>query len=94
MTWLLTAYLLAMIYLAVNPQKLPSSASLRLAWLWFAMIPISHFVFALFRAGYYPNAKDLALVEIWSDGIAWLLFGASLLCLTGVVAQDARKSLE
>ena len=88
MSWILIAYLLVLIYLAVHREKVIKGASLRLAWIWFAMIPISHFVFALFRAGNLGTPRDLALIEVWEDGIAWLLLGGSLLFLTGALFSD------
>jgi hypothetical protein len=88
MTWILIAYLLVLIYLALHREKLVKGGSLRLAWMWFVAIPISHFVFALFKAGNIGTPRDLALIEIWSDGIEWLLLGGSLFFLTGALFQD------
>jgi hypothetical protein len=86
--WILTVYLLVLIYLALKRDKFEHNAPLRPAWITFALIPVSHFVFALFRAGNFPAPRDLALIEIWADGIAWLLLGASLLFLTGMIAPE------
>jgi hypothetical protein len=88
MTWMLIAYLFGLLYVAVNRNKLAKSVSLRAAWVWFALVPLSQFVFALFRAGNIRSTTDLALVEIWADGIGWLFLGISLLCLTGMFPQQ------
>jgi hypothetical protein len=93
MTWLLTAYFLGLIYLAVNRERLGRTDSFRMAWIWFALIPISHFVFALFRVGNLRSPGDLALIEIWSDGIAWLLLGISMLYLAGSVAPERERNI-
>ena len=87
-TWLLIAYLLALTFLSINRQKFSDTGSLRMAWLWLAGVPLSHFFFSLFRAGNFGSTRDLALVEIWADGFAWLLLGISLLCLAGILAPD------
>ena len=93
MTWLLIAYLLGLIYLAANRDRLRRTDSFRMAWIWFALIPISHFVFALFRVGNLRSSNDLALIEIWADGIAWLLLGISILFLTGSVAPEREQNI-
>jgi len=94
MTWILIGYLFALLYIATHREKLASSDSLRMAWIWFALIPITHFVFDLFRAGNVGSTGDLALVEIWDAGLAWLLLGISLLSLTGVVAPDRLRKTQ
>ena len=87
MTWILTAYLLGLLYFATNQDRLLSKQSFRQAWIWFVTIPISHFVFALIRAGNSRSPRDLALVEIWADGIAWLLLGISLFFMLGALVE-------
>ena len=91
MPWILVAYLLALAYLTVHPEKLPKGTSVRVAWFWFSLIPVSQFFFTLFRAGNYTSARDLALVEIWAEGVAWLLLGVSLLRLFGNVFPHAEN---
>jgi hypothetical protein len=92
MTWILIAYLIGLLYLATHREKLPIGASLRTPWVWFALVPIIQFVFSLIRARYV--GYDLELVEIWSDGISWLLLGISLLCLTGSLAPNRQANTE
>lgn len=41
------------------------------AWFWFAMIPLSHFIFALIKVGNIRDAHDLMLIEIWAGGCSW-----------------------
>ena len=93
MTWILIAYLLVLIYLALHREKLVKGGSLRLAWMWFVAIPISHFVFALIRVGNVTSPRDLALIELWADGIEWLLLGGSLFVLTGALFQDRSSNV-
>jgi len=88
MTWILVAYLIALIYLSTRREKSSSNASLRQAWITFALIPLSHFVFTLFRIGNYQHPRDLALIELWATGFEWLLLGISLLFLTGTIAPE------
>lgn len=91
MNWILIAYLIALLYLALNRSKLPNPLALRSAWIAFALIPISHFVFTLFRIGNLRDPRALALVELWADGIAWLLLGISFLFLTASIAPASRE---
>ena len=86
MTWILIAYLAALLYVSANQQKFAYPAALRPAWLWFAAIPISHFIFALFRVGNSRDPRDLALIEIWAEGFQWLLLGISIVFLARAVA--------
>lgn len=93
MTWMLIAYLFALLYLPVSQKDGLRTASLKVAWIWFSLIPISKFVFTLFRAGNMRSTRELALIEVWADGVGWLLLGISLLCLTRFVAQgNSNKS--
>jgi len=94
MNWILIAYLFGLLYLATHKEKIPGAGSLRTAWVWFALIPLSQFLFALFRAGNVNSPPDLALVEIWADGIGWLLLGISFLCLTSNIAGRQSKISE
>ena len=86
MTWILSAYLIALLYLSVRREKSSDNDSFRKAWIAFALIPFSHFFFTLVRAGNYPNPRDLALIEIWANGFEWLLLGISFMFLTGTIA--------
>ena len=88
MTWILVAYLLALVYIAGNRDKFPKNMSLWPAWLWFSLVPVSRFVFALFRAGNMRSVRDLALIEVWADGIGWLLLGLSFLCLADIFERQ------
>ena len=81
MTWLLIAYVLGLFYFAANPKKISNTGLFRAAWIWLGLIPVNHFIFTLFRAGNIRSTRDLALVEVWSNGISWLLLGISLLIL-------------
>jgi len=94
MTWLLAAYLLGLLYFTANPDKVSNKETFRIAWIWFALIPIANFVFALFRAGNAGIAKDLLLVEIWSNGIAWLLLGISFFIFINALMPDDSEDEE
>lgn len=85
MTWIFAAYLLGLFYFLANPEKVANKAGFRSAWIWLGMVPIANFVFALFRAGNIRSGGDMALVEIWADGIGWLFLGISLLVLIGAL---------
>ena len=89
---LLIAYLLALLYLSTLKREPLKGNSLRVAWVWFSLIPISHFVFALFRAGNLRSPKDLALIEIWDTGISWLFLGISMLFLAGSMGRDSSRN--
>ena len=90
MNWLLIAFLLALTFVSCNANKVGNPGALRMAWLWFAAIPFSHFAMALFRAGNYTSPRDLALIEIWSDGFAWLFLGLSIFNL-GQAFRDSPR---
>lgn len=94
MKWILIAYLFALVYIAVNRSRFPKRGSLRSAWVWFALVPITQFVFTLFRAGTGGSGKALFLVETWADGIGWLFLGISLLCLTDLFGEPNDRSAE
>jgi hypothetical protein len=81
MNWILIAYLLGMLYLATRREKLSDLVAFRTAWICFALIPLSDAFLTVFRAGNFNDARDLALVEIWAEGLAWAFFGLSLLFL-------------
>lgn len=81
MIWMLIAYLTGMFVLIMNPQRVPNKESFRTAWIWFAWIPLSHFVFALFKAGNMRSADDLALIAVWEEGVGWLCLAFSMFAL-------------
>lgn len=85
MNWLLVAYLLVLAYLTSIAGRFSFSLPLQRAWQWLALILVSRFVFALFRVGNLRDAHDLALVEIWSDGIEALLLGFSIFSLARLI---------
>lgn len=91
MTWIFIAYLLALVYFTVGCAKFAHARPLRMAWRWFAMIPVSHFFFALVRIGNIRDPHDLALAEIWSNGIEWLLLGLSILSLSRLVPMNGER---
>ncbi len=94
MIWIQIAYLFALLYFSVSRKAPFRMAPLRTAWIWFSLIPISQFVFTLFRAANMRSERDLALIEVWADGVGWLLLGISFLCLTGCVAQGQSSAAE
>src|SRR5687767_7338577 len=88
MNWILIVYLLVLIFLAVKRDKFANAAALRPAWISFALIPISSFFFALIRISNIRDPRDVALTEIWANGVEWLLLGVSMLTLTGMLAPN------
>ena len=94
MTWIYLVYLVGLLYFATNQNRLVNKNAFRLAWIWFAIIPISQFVFTLFRAGNYRSSADLVLIEIWADGIAQLLFGISLILMLGALVPKNSGGVE
>ena len=81
MPWLLIAQLLALTYVSCHPAAVVDRGLLRAAWCWLAAVPVSQFAMALFRAGNFRDARDMVLIEIWSNGFLWLFAGLSLFCL-------------
>ena len=91
MTALLTGYLVGLFYLAINSDKIASKDAFRVAWIFFSLIPVSHCVFTLFRAGNIGGrTSSLVLVEIWADGFAWLFLAISLFCLLGALLPEEK----
>lgn len=93
MTWLLIVYLLALVYFAANPNKISDIGLFRGAWICFALIPMSHFVFALLRAGNARSTIRMAVIEILSDGISWLFISYSLLFLINALIPKKKPSI-
>ncbi len=93
MIWLQIVYLLVLVYLVVDQSKISDKGLFRGAWITFALIPISNFVFTLFRAGNIRSTMDLALVEVWANGISWLLLGISFLTLiNALIPKEETKA--
>ena len=89
--WILLVYFVALLYFAAVPKRIMNRRSFRTAWIWFALIPVSNFVFTLFRAGNMRSPSDLALVEVWSVGVAWLLLGVSLFALLNALVPEGSE---
>ena len=88
MTWLLIAYGLGLFYFLVRQDQVVNKDHFRIAWIFFASIPLSHFIFTLLRAMFVnpkrPSprmAGNLASIELWASGVEWLLLGISLIVL-------------
>jgi hypothetical protein len=79
MNWLLPVYLVVLAFVSVRRPVGANSTGLRRAWVWLAALAISHFFFALIRAGNFRDPRAIALTEIWADGIQWLFLGISFL---------------
>ena len=94
MTWLILTQLVILSLISYNKDKLKSTVSLRLSWNWFSGVFFSHAFFTLFRAGNY-NDMDLALVEIWATGFAWLFLGMSIFQLPSLfLGEEASNTLD
>ncbi|MDF7802211.1 hypothetical protein P4C99_22260, partial [Pontiellaceae bacterium B1224] len=81
MIWLQIVYLVILVYLVIDQSKISNKGLFRGAWITFSAIPIINAFFTLFRAGSIQSARKLALVEVWSNGFAWLFLGISFLIL-------------
>ncbi|MBW1811800.1 MAG: hypothetical protein JRJ87_26670 [Deltaproteobacteria bacterium] len=82
----------------------------RAAWISFASIPISHFIFTLVKlalvyvygtgpshaVGYGARSANAARrvegVELFSDGLVWLLLGISLIALINSLVPNGASS--
>jgi hypothetical protein len=81
MHWLLIAQLLVLTFVSVRMDAAAARGGLTMAWCCLAAAPLSRFVMALFRAGNMGIARDMALIEVWADGLTWLFVGLSIFCL-------------
>lgn len=90
MNWFLVAHLLALAYLSSIATRFADFQPVQRAWQWFALVPISRFVFMLFRAENSRDPQDLMLVEIWSSGIEALLLGISIHSLSRLRPANAQ----
>jgi len=81
MTWFLIAYLAGLFYLALNQNKIADKGGFCGAWISFALIPAGNFLFTLIRLNNMRRSSTLAVIELWSTGITWLLLSISLLFL-------------
>ncbi|WP_226895729.1 hypothetical protein [Luteolibacter marinus] len=89
MHWLLIAQLLALTLISVRMSEGTARRGLRTAWFWLALAPLSQFAMSLFRAGNLRDARDLALIGVWADGLGWLFVGLSIVCLgRGVAGRE------
>jgi len=81
MTWILIVYLVALLLLAYKHEKIVNLSAFRVSWLFFTLVLGTHFLFTLFRAGNYRDPRDMALVEIWANGLPWFFFSISFFVL-------------
>ena len=93
MIWLQIVYLLVLVYFAAYKTKISEKGLFRAAWITFALVPISNFVFTLFRVGNIRSPRALGLVEVWSNGFAWLLLGISFLILINALIPKEKPSV-
>ncbi len=94
MTWILLVYLGGLLYIASNHARIRNKNGFRVAWIWFGLILVVHFIFALFRAGNISSSHDLALIEVWSNGISSLLLAISFFVLLGAMVPVDSSSAE
>lgn len=92
MNWILIAYLLGLIFLSTRLSGTTGVVSLRIAWFFFAVIPLWQFIMHLCRIGNRRDPSDLQLIELWDQAVPSLLFGISLLCLLGALAPNRKTS--
>ncbi len=92
MNWILIAYLLSLIVLAMKLEDPTRLNSFRKAWITFALIPMWNFLMHLFRVGNIQDTESLRLIEIWDQAIPSLLLGISLFHLLGAIAPEQPTS--
>lgn len=85
MNYILVAYVLGLFYLSANLDKVFNKEQLRAAWIWFVFIIFSKVGFAALTAAQIRSTRNMALIEIWKEGVAWLLLGISILCLVNAL---------
>lgn len=92
MIWFMIAYVLGLFYFTANPEKIVHRRRFRLAWIVFAGVPLTSAFFTLLRAATIGSARSLAIVEIFSRSISWLLIGVSFLILLGALLPQDKRS--
>jgi hypothetical protein len=94
MTWLLIVYLAGLLYIASNHAKIRNKHDFRVAWIWFGLILVVHFVFAVCRAGNIRSPQNLVLIEVWSNGVSSLLLAISFFVLLGAMVPIDTSNAE
>jgi len=92
MTWLLIVYFVGLFYLALNQNKIVNRSAFRAAWTLYALIPASNSLFTLIRLGNIRNTRTLAVAELWSSGIQWLLLSIILFCLLNAFMSKSENA--
>ena len=82
MTWILIAYLLALVALSVHREKLGNVEGLRKAWFFFAFAFFSKTVITLFQVNNMRSPQDIMCGELWQDGLPCLFIGLSILSIS------------
>jgi bacteriorhodopsin len=86
MNWILSAYLLGLIFLATRTENASPRGALRAAWIAFALIPFWMCIMYLCRAGNMRNVGILQFIEIVEHAGSALLLGISFIYLSGALA--------
>ncbi|HTL53755.1 MAG TPA: hypothetical protein VL860_14365 [Planctomycetota bacterium] len=82
---LFVAFGVALFYLKLNPAPVRRQDALQFAWYTFFTAVFLVFGFTIFRA--WNTSEDMAtqhvyrIVEVWAQGISWLVLGVGLLAL-------------
>ena len=91
-SWFVIIYGVGLFYLLIHQDNVRDKNSFRITWILYCLAIMSSGVFALFKAGCSSSrvpssriVKNLALIDIWSTGLTWLLLGLSLLILLRAV---------
>jgi hypothetical protein len=85
MIWFMMAYLLGLFYFAANPTRIANRNRFRMAWVVFALVPGVTAVFTLLRTLTVGFTRSMAILEILSNGLSWLLLGVSLFLMLGAL---------
>lgn len=92
MNWIIVAYLLSLVFLSTKLKDAASRASLRSAWMAFALIPFWQVIMHLFRAGNLRDVRAMQTIEVWDQAGPSLFLGISFLCLAGALAPRGEES--
>jgi hypothetical protein len=92
MIWLMITHLLGLLYFAANPAKIVNRKRFRLAWMLFSVLPMVTGFFTFLRSFTVGFARHMAVLEIISNSLSWLLLGVSLLILLGAILPSEKKS--
>ena len=102
MMWLLSIYLVALIFFAANPEKIFNIKLFRISWVFFSVIPVLFFCSRLYSIFIEAVGVRLVLAKnreygsnVVFEGLAGLFLALSLLfLLNAVLPKNSGRSSE